>query len=122
MPHRQHKDYYYIINTLKLSAESAPNELRLVWLFEILTANVFIILKEIDFIDINNIGAYYARPLFGLIRALGNFRNAFVHHGSLDAHKAYMYLEEHCKEQIEALALEYDIELDWSNTIYYKEN
>lgn len=104
-----------------MSAESAPNELRLVWLFEILVANVFNLYADINFIKTPTVGKYYTQYDYGLLRALGNYRNDFVHYGTLSSRKTYVYLEECCKEQIEALALEYDIELDWNYTIYHKE-
>lgn len=120
MPHRQNVYYASVINTLKLSAENAPNELRLVWLFEILVANIFNTNAGVDFINTNNICRYYPTYSVSVVNALGDYRNDFVHHGALGSYKAYLHLKCQCKEQIEALALEYDIEIDWSNTIYSK--
>lgn len=121
MPYRQDVYYPSVINTLKLSAENAPNELKLVWLFEILVAHVFNTNEDVDFMKTRNIGSYYPMYSVGVLNALGNYRNDFVHHGALGSYKAYLHLKCRCKEQIEALALEYDIELDWSKTIYSKE-
>ena len=41
MPQRLNVDYPSVINSLKLSAETAPNELKLVYLFEIIVACLF---------------------------------------------------------------------------------
>lgn len=119
MPQRLNVYYPSVMNSLKLSAESAPNELKLVYLFELLVAYLFCKNDSIPFLKVSDIQRAFPeyRQVIGILH---NFRNAFVHSGFVTSYGAYLQLELHYKEQIEQLAHQFDVELNWNHTIYSK--
>lgn len=118
---QQRLDVYYssVMNSLKLSAESASNELKLVYLYELLAASLFCKNTSISSLKVSDIQRAF--PEYKqVIDILYNFRNAFVHSGFLTSYGEYLQLELHCKEQVESLAKQFDVELNWNYTIYSK--
>lgn len=119
MPQRLNVYYPSVMNSLKRSAESAPNELKLVCLFELVIAYLFCKNATVSFLKVSDIQQAFPeyRQVIGILR---NFRNDFVHSGFVTSYKAYLQLELNYKEQIEELARQFDIELNWNYTLYSK--
>lgn len=113
------KECCTVADTLKLSAKNAPNELKLVYLFELLIKAVTDSVSISDNVDVLEIQQAFPeyRQVIGILH---NFRNSFVHSGFVTSYGAYLQLELHYKEQIEMLAHQFDIELNWDHTLYSK--
>lgn len=119
MPQRLNVYYPSVMNSLKLSAESVPNELKLVYLFELIVAYLFCKKDSVSFLKASDIQRAFPeyRQVIGILH---NFRNSFVHSGFVTSYGAYLQLELHYKEQIDMLAHQFDIELNWDHTLYSK--